>query len=557
MFLRLGPRSFLRKMRSIMNQLEACTFLEMPVEILILILRELDYKMLLRCSMTCKRLRSLVNNVSELQYTVVLAAEGVLDEFPDAFGTDGRLQRLIDRRERWRVPDWENRRLLRLPLNSATSFSDPSSHITFTNGVFVNTSYNQQRFIAAITVLFPPTPGSVALFSIHVNDFSLPENTLLDNYLPPPFHDLNLDPVQQILVHPKLDLLVLLKISRQVPNQVSYDLHIRSLKSAARRAHPQCTYAVLHNTFEQSSGRLRPLVRGLEDRVALHVCHNGDGRICVWNWVTGHKIVEVQDVFTSVCLYDFALISPDVLVAAVSSGSFNPDTRTPRSATIWVYDLKILPHGFDDSSKPMVCPLILCFPTFRDGKVVIHSFKCISDHLSGHAQLDARSWAMPRAVAFHLETSYGWTLLVVRADTFGSLLQASSQSQSMITLPWQKWGPANTRLFEPKTAYWGELGMMGNGRLVVEPHPSLLGDRPVELLDFHVGRYKPQELVTKPSTVRSDVFKHSVTTRLPYHVIPVYGVEWPAEFMLHEKYLIGCRYKHGPNPFAEVEILEL
>ncbi|KAA1479184.1 hypothetical protein DENSPDRAFT_846117 [Dentipellis sp. KUC8613] len=544
-------------MRSIISQLEACTLLEMPVEILILILRELDHRMLLHCAMTCKRLQSLVNNVPELQYTVVLAAEGVLDEFPDALGTNDRLQRLLDRRERWRVPDWENRRLLRLPLNSATSFSDPSSHITFTNGVFVNTSYNQQRFITAITVLFPPTPGSLALFSIHVNDFSLPENTLLDNYLPPPFHDLNLDPVQQVLVHPKLDLLVLLKISRQVPNQVSYDLHIRSLKSAARRAHPRCTYAVLHNTFDQSSGRLRPLVRGLEDLVALHVCHNGDGRICVWNWVTGDKIAEVQDTFTCVCLYDFVLITPDILVAAVSSGSFNPDARTPRSATIWVYDLKNLRRGLDESSSPMMCPLILSFPTFREGKVVIGSFKCVSDHLSGHAQSEERPWAMPRAVAFHLATSYGWTLLVVRADTFSSLLQACPPSQSVVTLPWQKWGPANTRLFEPRKAYWGELGMMGNGRLVVDPNPSLSADSPINLLDFHVGRYKPHELVTKPSTIRSHVFKHSVTTRLPYHVTPVYGVECPAEFMLHEKYLIGCRYKHGPNPFAEVEILEL
>ncbi|TFY63260.1 hypothetical protein EVG20_g6392 [Dentipellis fragilis] len=298
-------------------------------------------------------------------------------------------------------------------------------YIHFTNGVFVTTVPGGQLDIAAIFVFFPPKHGIVTL-PIRIDDFSLPDNAPLDDYLPPPAHNLDTDRVHEIFVHPALDLLILLKIGRHIPGKLSYDLHLRSLKSAGRLVYPICTFAVIHDTFHETpDGTPGALIRVLGDLVALRVSNRFKNHVSVWSWVTGEKITRAYD-NTPCDIHDLTFVPPDVLVASVSSH----DNRL-YSVTIWIYSLKAddlarpeTPRS-EPQSVPLMLPPVLHLPTFGDQDMTLVSMICMADSPVDYLS-EGHHLSMPPAVAFNLRTSrqgvpFGifdklWTLMVVRGD---------------------------------------------------------------------------------------------------------------------------------------------
>ncbi|TFY63261.1 hypothetical protein EVG20_g6393 [Dentipellis fragilis] len=536
---KLDAFSFLRNKRRPANQelQDTSLFTRQPVEILIIILQKLDSRSLLRLSITCKLLHTLTKTVPELQYVIVLAAEGGVNESSDMPPTvNERLRDILNRRDRWRTLDWRKHHSMRVPATNSVSFLDPNNFITFTQGAFITTMYNQHHYISSVIVTWLPVRGE-ATRSLVIDNFNLPKDILLDNYIPPPPHDLDTDPVQQASVHPHLDLVILLKVSRRGTRQVLFDLHLRSLKSAARW----------------------PLIRVLGDLVALHVCHNGDGNISVWNWVTGDKIAEFTDKFLDKRLYDLAFISLNTLIATVSVGTFDRETRTARSAMIWVYDLK--------ATQANAQPAILCLPTFGNGDISVSSFKCSFDKPTASPFSNEDSCAAPRPVVFGLSTmspgkaansGRALTFMVVRSDAFTTCLRVSSprSSSSAVILPWEEWGPGYTRVFEPNWSRWAHWGNTGNG-CIVSPEEIPFRKGPLKILDFLVGRYKPQELVVKPSMIRSSIFKHSVASSLPYRVIPIHGIQRSGNFVLDENYFVRYAATSSPDSMVDVDVLEL
>ncbi|KAA1479182.1 hypothetical protein DENSPDRAFT_110730 [Dentipellis sp. KUC8613] len=558
----LDSFSFLRKKRRPINrQPQDASFLaRQPVEILILILQKVDYRSLLRLSVTCRLIHSLTKTVPEIQYTIVLAAEGALDGSFDVPPTvNERLERILHRRNRWRTLDWRRHHSLRIPATNSILFPDPNSFFTFTQGAFITTIHNNHHYISSFIVTWLPKRGE-AVRSLVIDNFDLPEDIVLDNYIPPPPHDLNTDPVQQVSVYPHLDLVILLKVSRRGTHQVLFDLHLRSLKSAARHVHPRCTFGIVHNPYLYISRCSWPLIRVLGDFVALHVCHDGDGNISVWNWVTGDKIAEFTDKFLDKRLYDLAFISPKTLIATVSVGTFDRETRTARSAMIWVYDLR--------ATQANAQPAVFCLPAFGSSDILVASFRCSSDIPAATTCSHEDDLPAPYPVVLGLSTMSPrkaanaeklQTFMVVRSDAFTTCLRASSirdSSRSAVMLPWEEWGPRYARLFEPNLFRWTLWGNAGNG-CIVSPECVPFCNDPLRILDFLAGRYKPHELVTKPSTFRSSIFKHSVTSSLPYHVITIPGIQQSGNFVLNEDHLV--RYAEIPSPDAmmDVDVLDV
>ncbi|TFY57536.1 hypothetical protein EVG20_g8507 [Dentipellis fragilis] len=510
-----------------------------PLEVLILILRGLDYKSLLRCAATCRSLRSVVNTAFELQYIIALAAEGIEDD-SNAPNTGERLQILLDRRERWRALDWKPHHHHLQPLPASRDImQDPTRFIDFTNSVFVKN-----------TVIAP----------IHINDFSLPEDAPLDNYAPLLVHNFNSDPVVQTYIDPDLDLLVLLKTHNPAPDLFSYDLHLRSLQSAGRRVHPRCSFAILHETLPTPPWP-RPLISVSGDFIALSVCHVHVKHLRVWNWVTGRMIAQAFDNDCTSELYDLTFISPDVLIAAVSKKRFEPKTRD-RSAMIWVYDLTVSCPGNETAEYgefvPEIRPLVLQLPGFRDKDISVLSFTCMTDSPAGYSPPDGSGRSLrrlPYAITLNLFTGnlessvdvdLRSTVMIVRSDAFRSLLNvyAPPWITHKESLPWKKWGPTHTRLFRPTDFHamvHSPVGRISNGRLVIPADPVSY-EKPLSLIDFHIGRHKPDELVSKPSTIRSSPFKSSVTTSLPYHLTLIHNphIRQGGEFILGDDYLMTC-----------------
>ncbi|TFY57539.1 hypothetical protein EVG20_g8508 [Dentipellis fragilis] len=517
---------------------------KLPVQIILLILRGLDCRSLLRVSATCRWLRSLVDASPELQYIVVRAAEGLLEGPLDLLRASQHLQNLLDRRDRWRNMDMNKCQTIRLPNAPSLSLTNPARRTSFTNGAFVTTLHDQFRHIASVNVFLPPLHGSESHL-ININDFSLPPDAVLDDYLPFPLHGPVSDPVEQVLVYPGLDLLVLLKTSCSLTeDEFFYELHLRSLESAARRVHPRCSFAIIHASFKKAeSSHERPFIRVMGDFIALHDFHDKGVRIVVWNWVTGDEIADIRDTLAShEVLYDLAFVAPDVIIAIVATAMFGPDTYigTLGYATIRVYGFNpLVPREVG------VRPLTLFFPTFATDISIWYSY-CHSN------QGQSSNWGcsvVPPVVAFSLGTAShtgkgcppARTDVVVRCDVFALLLQrfAAPASRPPVVLSWEKWGPAWSRLLKPETDSTRYLGKIGGGRL---PDPSEPPSRkkPLKLLDFCAGRYKPHELVRKPSTVRSYIFKHPVTTSLPYHVVLVHNIRRRSEFFISDDSVMTC-----------------
>ncbi|KAA1479183.1 hypothetical protein DENSPDRAFT_846115 [Dentipellis sp. KUC8613] len=526
------------------------SFTKAPVDILIMIMQELDDRSLLNCSATCKALCSLVNTVTELRYTLVLAAEGASRKRSDKSSIGERLQRLLVRRARWRALDWSHFEVLKIPRHGRRF------HINYTNGVFFSTIPGGQLDIATIFIFFPPNNGIVSP-SIRIDDFSLPQDAPLGNYLSPPAPNLDMNSVDDLFVHPALDLLILLKTGSHPPEHLSYDLHLRSLKSAGRLVHPRCTFAIIHDTFpETSDGTHGAMIRVLGDLVALQAVSGFNKYVCVWNWTTGEKLAQAHD-DTPFNIRDLTFIPSDILIASVSS-------HDGRSAMIWIYSLKdgLITSQFD--TVPLMRPLVLHLPTFSDQGMTLVSMTCTTDNPAEYSW-DGPHSPMPPAVAFNLRTTrpdvrFGvfdtlWTLMVMRGSSFSSLMQtyaSGTRARRTGPLAWEEWGPIHTRLFAPKVMDWPcwvrpILGMISNGRIVVPPETTApineLG--PLELVDFHVGRYKPHELVSTPSTISSPLFKHSVTSSLPYYTTPIpdhtrMQVPRFGDFILGDDCLMNC-----------------
>ncbi|KAA1477273.1 hypothetical protein DENSPDRAFT_580285 [Dentipellis sp. KUC8613] len=443
-----------RRKNGVQQSQDGSVLTKLPVEIILLILQGLDFRSLLRVSATCRRLRSLVDASPELQYVVARAAEGILEGSLSSSRVTQHLQSLLDRRVRWHNVDMNSCQTIRLPNAPGLSLTTPARHTSFTNGAFVTTLRNQFRHIVLVNILLPPLHGSKSRF-IRINDFSLPPDAVLDDYLPFPLHNPVSDPVEQALVYPGLDLLVLLKTSRSsLEDQFFYELHLRSLESAARRVHPRCAIAILHASFKKAESNYeRPFVRVLGDLIALHDFHETGVRIVVWNWVTGEAIADIRDtLIRHEVLYDLTFVAPDVIIALVATAMFDPHNHvvgTPAYATIRVYGLNP-----PDPGEVGAQPLILFFPTFSTDTSMMYAY-CHS------CQGQSSNWGcsvVPPVVAFSLgivNQANGKpparTDVVVRSDVFAWLLQrlAAPASRSPAILSWEKWGPAWSRLLKP------------------------------------------------------------------------------------------------------------
>ncbi|KAI0062454.1 hypothetical protein BV25DRAFT_1915990 [Artomyces pyxidatus] len=82
--------------------------LNLPDEILLDILEDVGYNVLLTCQQTCRRLNTLITTSVPLQYTIELAACGMLDgeRGPNTLDIHERLRLLVLYDEAWRKLDW-------------------------------------------------------------------------------------------------------------------------------------------------------------------------------------------------------------------------------------------------------------------------------------------------------------------------------------------------------------------------------------------------------------------------------------------------------------------
>ncbi|KAL6306507.1 hypothetical protein BKA93DRAFT_729237 [Sparassis latifolia] len=490
---------------------------KLPSEILIAILKYLDFKELLKCNLICKTFRHIVAQSLELQYIIELAADGMVDGPPGRMTTADRLHLLLDRRRRWRTLDWTKKTLVSVP--------GPCQAYELVGGVFaksmsVSNLVGSRHFIAT----WLPTRSEPAI-SIMRDDLGIATR------------DFAIDPSQ--------DLIAFVDADDNSPNR-GFLLKIQFRTISTNKAHPQARSTEVRAPIPFSLGS--SFVQIVDDIVGMFFWVHGPGLI-IWNWMTGEILVYCIGFDLPAGTWDFAFLSNRafMLTATAGSGSveifsFSGHTRSRVPTHVAKLNLPRLKHGqephhFSSHSGPFVHGPIAGkpFETAREARVHL-----LSLHYG------------QRGPQIHLFVQNKFFLSLIPENI------GSGENWACVERPWESWGPANTRFMEHNVQFqW--LRYVHGQRVVLPPFlPN--GQNPICqlcVIDFNVHKKRINDPVdaNQPAenlgqyivmceatrVAAGDTFQADVVTYLPYSVTTRAGPYSYDGFMIDDERIIGVK----------------
>ncbi|KAI0354449.1 hypothetical protein OH77DRAFT_502769 [Trametes cingulata] len=383
------------------------TLLDLPRELLVEILKDLEYREVARCRRVCTLLNSLIDTSSALLYLIELGVEGLIDGRPGGCCTSERLAQLLERRKRWLTLDWSHVHSL------APQEVIPQSPLPYElqGGTFLNVRNRAGQVVINRTLL----PTRADPHSEHTNH-------VLDMHA----LDITADLTQ--------DLLVMLDVLGRVK--------VWSLSTYA--AHPKAAEPVL-----RPEGSPVLIVTA-----ALYIAHDlvalvewsDSVYVTIWNWRTGRTILLGNGSSLPYLATGLAWLSPRAFVLADAS-----------RGELAVFSL----HGIDCISSPgprsfhnLPACARLQLPRIDRGW-----------HIS-HFQLDTTPLLaeLPRGAAFapapdahvvvftlqyvthnHRRVSSRY-MGFVHSRYLMEWLDARPEGEPPRVVPWTEWGPRNTRV---------------------------------------------------------------------------------------------------------------
>nr|GAT59078.1 predicted protein [Mycena chlorophos] len=461
----------------------------LPTEIVCAILCFLDVRDLLHCVAASRFFRALIQDSSRLQVTIELAKHRMLSLLPPTHAPpfSSRLKLIRERERNWRSPQaWGPLTSLTLPPPTGTVYE-------FVGGVYAN---GWEDDTAGITFCELPS-----------TEHDEPLKSWTHSIGPLKLADFTMDPAQ--------DLLVLVALAPPSSAHV-YNVHLRSFKT--NDPHPDAAQplAVLpclprmgdqqHPTFE-ATGAVRVQVAG--DLVALLVKEVHDSvsaHLQIWNWRYGGPGHSCS-LGTRTGIEDFTFLTDDTFLIVRPSGRFecytfeNPvscsTTPTLRSS----YSLPALQDGYlywyicmSSNPAPGYLPrrennthrVYYPRPEERIHACCLYIFKP-----TGPGDHRVHSFVFFLNVKMFLEApppaprdSYPLAPYAMRSQRTATReahlrsLHSMASSAPVRTVPWEEWGPANTRWFDD--------------RLTTDWQHALYGLRTVECIaDAGIGSEAP------------------------------------------------------------------
>ncbi|KAI9059861.1 hypothetical protein FKP32DRAFT_1760684 [Trametes sanguinea] len=384
----------------------ATTFLDLPREVVVGILKHLDYDEIARCRMVCSTLNALVNDNASLLYKIELGIENLQESPVKGLSSSERLNFLLDRRVRWLTLDWSYTE----PLSAREILPQSALPYELQGGTFLNITSRA---------------GNVTM-----NKITLPSRAdLQPRYTS---HDLEFKALD-VTTDPTQDLLVVLDIDGRI-NLWSLSTH---------RPHPEAATPIL-----------RPEGADSLFITALHVTHDLVGlvewaqtvQVTIWNWRTGRTIILGNDASLTYFATGLAWLSPRAFVLSdAAHGELNvfsledidctspaeplsfhnlaPRARLqlPRVDNIWHMSY------FQLESTPLLAahPRDRPFVASPDSHIVVFTMQYVSHN--------------------HRRTSSQYTGFV-HAHHLMTYLDARTAGEPSRIVPWSQWGPKNTRI---------------------------------------------------------------------------------------------------------------
>ncbi|KAI0717895.1 hypothetical protein C8T65DRAFT_571295 [Cerioporus squamosus] len=481
---------------------------DLPVELLSLILIYLDFRDVLRCREVCAWLKHVVDDDVRMQYKVELAAAGMEDGLHSTLTASDRLVALRERQSAWKKLSWLSQEDLPAPQDSELW--------EFYGGVFARDANRRTLHFWQV----PSQSRRIAGRKWTIDDVGV---SISDFYM---------DPAQDVLV-----------IVEDVPQSGLCRVHLRSMITG--KAHPSAAskwlelepeYGPLNAySIQTSNDHLALLLSTLAEDVAGIVTE-----FVVWNWKTGARVLDI----IGENLYSFTFLSPSyILLLAYRRSGLNDGTTRLGSTDPCIMVLDLITVPYDDEPVPMTELKYLCAFTYPDLDQECAVVDMLLRADPGPDWLPSPSLGVPfsvsrdnRVLVVTIQVIHG-----VRSTTsnllsfipFATLLSAIKSmppGQTRRVFAWETWGPEGSRLqiapprFDPFDMPCYVCGASFAMHVQPQASPSSLI---IKLYDFNqlacrrallsgVDRDALVTTGTKLTSRASSIFEEDVITRCPY-----------------------------------------
>ncbi|CCM03957.1 uncharacterized protein FIBRA_06111 [Fibroporia radiculosa] len=507
----------------------------LPPELILEVLKLLDYRGLVLCTGVCRLFRVAIKDSAELRYKIELAADGMADGPPGMLSIAERLKLLLDRRRRWRMLDWTT--AVPVPIPGACQAYE------LVSGVFAK-SMGAAQFV-----------GSRHLITVKLPTRTQGPTRLVREDLGVATRDFAIDPSQ--------DIMALVDSDEGYEQGLELKVHIRTISTNEK--HPEAKGLELRAPLPIELGSAFTQI--VDDVVGTFYWMHGPW-LTIWNWKTGEVLVccDMDDLPPGT--WDFSFLSNRAFML----------TTTRDMGTIELYAF-----GGDTATRAPAHVATLQLPPVRLGR----ELQQFSTH-SGpfvHATTPNKPFAVSRDSRIHFMTLlYGFRAprfhLFVHNRFLLSFIPTDCRSGSSWNYeirPWYTWGPDHTRLLLEDNISFQWLRYV-HGQRVVLPHLHTdvgKAERTLRVLDFNVHpkriddftndptfQERAEELGAKyhmraePSTVPAGaVFKHDIVTSLPYWESQRMGAFDYSGFMIDDERIIGMKSRaHASGDMTDVDV---
>ncbi|KZT07120.1 uncharacterized protein LAESUDRAFT_699525 [Laetiporus sulphureus 93-53] len=502
----------------------------LPVEITIQILQRLSCREILRCSLACKALRTIIQVSVEIQYKIELDVDGLEDGLPSQMSTKERLELLLDRRRRWRKLDWVER---------VTVPSPRLSH-----------AYELVGGVYAKGAPFGETNGSHVFSATWLPSRMQAMRKVERDDVGVSMRDFALDPSQ--------DLVAFFAVPDPSANgRLLAQVALRKLST--NEPYPGVARKVLRVL-------LPPFLPGhaviqiVDDVIGVFSLSEERGLV-IWHWRSARVLVHrVGNEFPeSVC--DFAFLSSRAYVLTT--------TMDPGTVEVYTFEDHAEPPEHEPAPPAHVATLqlpplaedsMLMFFTTHTGPFVCNPIPGKPFHVSRDSYVHMMSMDYLAERSYHMIVHNRFLLSFVPRD--------GVKLHSKVELTWKEWGPTNTRIIR-RTGSYQLLRYVHGARIILPPTRQASGQL-MQVLDFNVHSRRvndPAAVQDTPdndlvydldegsSTARAgDIFQHDVVTSLPFSTTTRRVQGRHSGFMIDDERIVGTKSGFFMYPSNDIDV---
>ncbi|KAI0061925.1 hypothetical protein BV25DRAFT_1991918 [Artomyces pyxidatus] len=426
---------------------------KLPEDVLLEILGNLDFKDLISCKVACKTLNKAIDDSVALQYSIELAACGMVDGLcPHPEGLDStigeRLRQLRLYDMAWRQLRWAKQETL--------------THLV---GFYVSTTLSR-NLCRSDDVLVFLAGGSKALLQRTPSILRGVQETHLEvSFQDSQYCEALVDYSQNLLIW----------TDRSIRCH-----HLRTLSTG--ETHPlACNRGVLN------TGRAVGITGICGDYLLEDAVYGSNVR--VWNWKTGNSVYEI------VRSHPYATDSPWLFLDprfTISKSNRYQEPSDQESVGLRIIRFREEESGPEDLIRPAGQSYIFLLPEFLQHRETefscnVSPWRSASPWASGYFHTDPAHRVFSVDVYYRVDTVQSLTFHIPAHTFLSCIASLPATVESTVRVPWNQWGPLGSRVI-PRPTRQLKGALVQGARAAIIMLPSLDIAPTVTVFDYHPQR---------------------------------------------------------------------